>query len=117
MADSSNPKPSSLDPELLRILEAAQSGMPSPLLDDDPLVDSSLFDENASSHLALGNAYKTSMQGGVEMTDDEFTSHGGNKSLIHTDFMIGSAKMDIDGIKKDGTREPIMRQGEWAIDL
>ena len=48
MADSSNPKPSSLDPELLRILEAAQSGMPSPLLDDDPLVDSSLFDENAS---------------------------------------------------------------------
>ncbi len=47
MADSSNPKPSSLDPELLRILEAAQSGMPSPLLDDDPLVDSSLFDDNA----------------------------------------------------------------------
>ena len=76
-----------------------------------------LFDENASSHLALGNAYKTSMQDGADMTDDEFTSRGGNKSLIHVDFMIGSAEMDIDGIKQDGSREPVMRKGEWAFNV
>ena len=51
------------------------------------------------------------------MTEDEFASAGGNKSLIHTDFMIGSAEMEIDGIKEDGSREPVMRQGEWAFTV
>jgi aminopeptidase len=76
-----------------------------------------LFDENASCHLALGAAYRFSIEGGEEMTKEEFMASGGNDSLIHTDFMIGSDKMDIDGITKDGTREPIMRQGEWAFDI
>lgn len=76
-----------------------------------------LFDENASCHLALGAAYRFTMAGGKEMTKDEFMANGGNDSLIHTDFMIGSEKMDIDGITKDGIREPIMRQGEWAFEV
>ena len=51
------------------------------------------------------------------MTEEEFAANGGNKSLIHTDFMIGSDQLDIDGIYDDGTLEPIMRAGEWAFNL
>ncbi len=57
------------------------------------------------------------MQGGNEMTEEEFQANGGNFSLTHNDFMIGSDKMDIDGICADGTREPVMRSGEWAFDV
>ena len=76
----------------------------------------SLFDENASCHIALGNSYRDTIIGGEDMTNEEFEAQGGNKSLIHTDFMIGSPQMDIDGIKQDGRREPVMRAGEWAFD-
>jgi aminopeptidase len=51
------------------------------------------------------------------MTEEEFQANGGNFSLTHNDFMVGSEKMDIDGINNDGTREPIMRAGEWAFDV
>ena len=76
-----------------------------------------LIDENAASHLALGEAYPFTMRGGNEMSAEEFKAHGGNQSLIHVDFMIGSGEMDIDGVCADGTREPVMRQGEWAFDV
>lgn len=75
-----------------------------------------LYDENAANHLALGTAYRTSLEGGVDMTEDEFTAAGGNISLIHTDFMIGSGEMDVDGIREDGSTEPVMRKGEWAFE-
>ncbi len=75
-----------------------------------------LLDENASSHLALGNAYKFTIEGGEAMSDEEFSAAGGNTSLLHTDFMVGSEEMDIDGITSDGTSEPLMRGGEWAFD-
>lgn len=74
-----------------------------------------LFDENASNHLALGSAYATSIQNGAQMTQDELEAAGLNRSHIHVDFMIGNATMDIDGIKQDGSRYPIFRQGEWAF--
>jgi aminopeptidase len=89
----------------------------SPINQSGILFYNTLFDENASCHLAFGNAYRTSIKGGENMTDEEFAAEGGNKSLIHTDFMIGSAELDIDGITADGTREPVMRQGEWAFDV
>ena len=76
-----------------------------------------LFDENASCHLAIGRAYRTSLIGGEEMTDEEFMAAGGNVSLNHVDFMVGSSQMDIDGIKEDGTREPVLRSGEWAVEV
>lgn len=76
-----------------------------------------LFDENAASHIALGNAYRSSIEGGVDMTDEEFAASGGNKSLIHVDFMIGSADLDVDGIDADGSPEPVMRSGEWAFSV
>ena len=76
-----------------------------------------LFDENASNHLALGSAYRYTLKDGDQMTDEEFAQAGGNDSLIHVDFMFGSGEMDVDGLKSDGTTEPIMRQGEWAFDV
>lgn len=100
-----------------RLGEVALVPNSSPISQSGILFYNTLFDENASCHLALGSAYKSSMQGGVDMTDEEFAARGGNKSLIHVDFMIGSAKMDIDGIQADGTREPLMRNGEWAFSV
>lgn len=76
-----------------------------------------LYDENASNHLALGMAYRFSMQGGTEMTSEAFDEAGGNDSMIHVDFMIGSDAMDVTGITADGTAEPIMRAGEWAFGV
>ncbi|MGX7106570.1 aminopeptidase [Hutsoniella sourekii] len=74
-----------------------------------------LFDENASNHLAIGQAYASSIQGGVEMSQEELKSAGLNRSNVHVDFMIGNAQMNIDGITKDGQRFPIFREGEWAF--
>jgi aminopeptidase len=76
-----------------------------------------LLDENAATHLALGSAYKFSMKGGRSMSDDEFAAWGGNQSMLHIDFMIGSAEMDVDGITTRGAVEPVMRNGEWAFDV
>lgn len=76
-----------------------------------------LYDENASSHIALGAAYRFTLEGGTTMPDEDFADAGGNLSMTHVDFMIGSDKMDIDGITADGTAEPIMRAGEWAFEV
>ena len=73
-----------------------------------------LFDENASNHLALGSAYAFSLEGGTEMTREELNEAGLNKSNTHVDFMIGSDQMDIDGIKEDGSSVPVFRNGTWA---
>ena len=74
-----------------------------------------LYDENAASHIAIGRAYRFNVRGGVEMSDDAFAAAGGNDSLTHVDWMIGSDQIDVDGIAKDGTREPVMRAGEFVI--
>ena len=89
----------------------------SPIATRGHLFYNTLFDENASCHIAIGRAYRFTLTGGEELTDEEFNAAGGNTSINHVDFMIGSPQMDIDGIKEDGTREPVMRQGEWAFDL
>ena len=76
-----------------------------------------LFDENAASHIALGQAYTGCLHGGDSMTAEELAAHGANQSLIHVDWMIGSGELDIDGITQSGVAEPVMRKGEWATDL
>ncbi len=76
-----------------------------------------LIDENVASHLALGHAYRSNLIGGNELTDAEFMARGGNVSISHVDFMVGSNKLDIDGIKEDGTTEPVMRKGDWVIEV
>lgn len=74
-----------------------------------------LFDENASNHLALGQAYASSIENGTKMTQNELKEAGLNRSNVHVDFMVGNAEMNIDGILEDGTIIPIFRNGEWAI--
>lgn len=105
------------DENACRLGEAALVPHSSPISQRGILFYNTLFDENASCHIALGNSYRDTIVGGENMSEEEFKASGGNKSLIHNDFMIGSNKLDIDGIKTDGSRTPIMRQGEWAVDV
>ena len=74
-----------------------------------------LFDENASVHLALGSAYAFNLDGGKEMSKEELAAEGANDSITHVDFMIGCADMNIDAVAADGTKTPIFRAGEWVI--
>jgi aminopeptidase len=74
-----------------------------------------LYDENAASHIAIGAAYKFNVEGGVDMDSVSFQAAGGNESLTHVDWMIGSPEMDVDGVLADGSREPVMRAGEFVI--
>ncbi|MFT8883900.1 MAG: aminopeptidase [Liquorilactobacillus hordei] len=73
-----------------------------------------LFDENASNHLALGSAYPFSVIGGTKMSTTELKEAHLNISQTHVDFMVGSPDMNIDGIRSDGTRVPVFRNGNWA---
>lgn len=88
---------------------------PSPISQSGITFFNTLYDENASNHLAIGSAYPTTIQGGTTMSQEELLAHGMNTSTVHVDFMIGSDKMNIDGIKQDGTTVPIFRNGDWAI--
>lgn len=100
-----------------RLGEVALVPASSPIATRGHLFYNTLFDENASCHVAIGRAYRFTLTGGEELTEEEFNAAGGNTSINHVDFMIGSPQMDIDGLKEDGTREPVMQQGEWAFDL
>jgi len=86
----------------------------SPISQSGLIYYNTLFDENASCHVALGNSYPFTIEGGTAMTPEQLDANGYNKSLIHVDFMIGSAEMEIDGITADGTREPLFRRGNWV---
>ncbi|WP_421378584.1 aminopeptidase [Bacillus salacetis] len=87
----------------------------SPISNTNIIFNNTLFDENASCHIALGNALSICVENGKEMTQDELKEIGFNESLTHVDFMIGSAQLDIDGEREDGTIEPIFRSGNWAF--
>ena len=97
-----------------RLGEVALVPYSSPISQSGLLFFNTLFDENASSHIALGQAYSKCIRGGGAMSEDELTSRGSNKSLIHIDWMIGSDQVDVDGITQDGRAEPLMRGGEWV---
>lgn len=75
-----------------------------------------LYDENASCHLALGRPYPENIRGGEEMSPEELKEKGGNASLQHEDFMFGTADMSVDGIMHDGTVIPVFRNGSFVID-
>ncbi|WP_019910860.1 aminopeptidase [Paenibacillus sp. HW567] len=87
----------------------------SPISESNILYFNTLFDENASNHLAIGTAYAFCIEGGKEMTQDELIAHGLNTSVTHVDFMIGSSEMDIYGITADGSREAVFLKGNWAF--
>ena len=85
----------------------------SPIAQSGLLFYNTLYDENAASHVALGAAYKFTLQAGESMSDEAFERAGGNRSATHVDFMIGSGELDVEGVRPDGTAEPVMRHGEW----
>ena len=85
---------------------------PSPISQSGLIFYNTLFDENASNHLAFGSAYAFNLQGGTEMSEEELAEAGLNRSQTHVDFMVGSDKMNIDGIKEDGTIVPVFRNGD-----
>jgi len=87
----------------------------SPISQSGILFYNTLFDENASNHLAIGNAYAFNLEGGKAMSKDELFEAGLNSSFAHEDFMVGSGEMDILGVTEDGQEEPIFKQGAWAF--
>jgi aminopeptidase len=105
------------DPGAARLGELALVPHSSPVAQSGLLFYNTLFDENAASHVALGSAYKFTMSGGEHMDDDAFERAGGNRSAVHVDFMIGSPELDVDGVLPNGTSEPLMRRGEWAVEV
>ena len=97
-----------------RLGEVALVPHSSPISKSGLLFFNTLFDENAACHIALGQCYSKCFIDGGNLTPEQIAAQGGNKSLIHIDWMIGSDKTDIDGIHADGSRTPVFRGGEWA---
>src|SRR6201994_1424798 len=97
-----------------RLGEVALVPHSSPISQSGLLFFNTLFDENAASHIALGQCYSKCFVDGAKLSPEQIAAQGGNKSLIHIDWMIGSDKTDIDGVHADGRRVPVFRKGEWA---
>lgn len=97
-----------------RLGEVALVPHSSPIASSGLLFNNTLFDENAACHIALGQAYSSCLKDGDKLSKEQLSKLGANDSLIHVDWMIGSGKMDVDGVTADGKAEPLMRQGEWV---
>ena len=98
-----------------RLGEVALISYDSPISNMNVLFYNTLFDENASCHLALGNAYTMNIKNGYEMSLDELKEKGYNSSMIHVDFMFGSKDMNIIGITKDNKEIKIFKNGNFVI--
>ena len=97
-----------------RLGEVALVPHSSPISQSGLLFYNTLFDENAACHIALGQCYSKCFKNGAALSTEDVTERGGNSSMIHVDWMIGSDKIDIDGIAQDGTVTAVFRNGEWA---
>ena len=97
-----------------RLGEVALVPHGSPISQSNLLFYNTLFDENAACHIALGQCYSKCFKNGGELSSDEVIKRGGNSSMIHVDWMIGSETMNIDGINNDGNITPVFRNGDWA---
>ncbi|WP_239751338.1 aminopeptidase [Mammaliicoccus sp. H-M34] len=98
-----------------RLGEVALVPVDSPISNMNTLFYNTLFDENASCHIALGSAYAFCIEGGKEMSAKELAENGLNDSTTHVDFMIGSKSLSIDGVLENGVKEPVFRDGNWAF--
>ena len=97
-----------------RIGEVALVPHSSPISQSGIIFYNTLFDENAASHIALGQCYSKCFKGELDLSKEEISKRGGNSSMIHIDWMIGSNEIDVDGIDQSGNSVPIFRQGEWV---
>lgn len=104
-----------LDEGSSRLGEVALISHNSPISNTNILFYNTLFDENASCHLALGNAYPMNIKNGLNMTEEELEKFGYNKSMAHVDFMFGSADMEIVGITKDGKKVQVFKNGNFVF--
>ena len=105
----------SMDEGAGKLGECALIPFESPINQSGLLFYNTLFDENASCHLALGHGFNECLKGFENYTDEECKKRGVNDSMIHVDFMMGSRDMDIVGIKKTGERVQIFKNGTWAF--
>ncbi|MEE9452777.1 MAG: aminopeptidase [Paracoccaceae bacterium] len=96
-----------------RLGEVALVPHSSPISQSNILFYNTLFDENAACHIALGQCYSKCFTD-QKLSKDQITAQGGNTSIIHVDWMIGSGEIDIDGLDENGNRTPVLRKGEWA---
>ena len=87
----------------------------SPIRESGLLFYNTLFDENAACHLALGRGFTNLLRGYENMTEEECHGKGINDSIVHEDFMIGTADMSITAITEDGREVPIFKDGNWAF--
>ena len=97
-----------------RLGEVALVPHHSPIAQSGILFYNTLFDENAASHIALGQAYSTCILDGEHMSDQQLSALGANESLVHVDWMIGGPTMNVDGLSADGSAKPLMRNGNWV---
>lgn len=97
-----------------RLGEVALVPHSSPISASGLLFYNTLYDENAACHIAMGQCYAKCFKNGTSLPSEEIEQKGGNQSLIHVDWMIGSQHIDIDGITKTGEIVPVFRKGEWA---
>ncbi len=104
----------SMDEGATHLGEVALVPYDSPISNTKILFYETLYDENASCHLALGKAYPTCIEGGPDMSEEELRAHGVNDSMIHVDFMFGYKDSHIVGVKKDGTKVDVFVNGNWA---
>jgi aminopeptidase len=103
-----------IDEGACRLGEVALIPYHSPISLSNILYYETLFDENASCHLAFGAAYPTCLKDGGSLTEEQVKTAGINTSMIHVDFMVGSNDLHITGTKKDGTQIPVFIDGDWA---
>jgi aminopeptidase len=96
-----------------RLGEVALVPHSSPISKSGLLFFNTLFDENAACHIALGQCYAKCFLDGASLTPEQIAAQGGNKSLIHIDWMIGSDEVNIDGVGVNNEPVPIFRKGEW----
>ena len=97
-----------------RLGEVALISKNTPIRESETLFYDTLYDENASCHLALGIGFPECYDGGYEMDMDELRARGVNASTVHVDFMIGSDDLTITGIQADGTEVPVFVNGQWS---
>ena len=105
----------SMDEGAAYLGECALVPFDSPIRNTGILFLETLYDENASCHLALGKGFPEVLEGGYDMGDDELLEAGLNDSAAHVDFMIGTGDLSIDGIRPDGVSVPVFRNGNWAF--
>ena len=105
----------SMDEGAARLGECALIPYNSPINESGVLFYNTLFDENASCHFALGHGFNECLKGFEKLTDEECKAKGINDSMIHVDFMIGTKDMSIVGVKENGERVQIFKDGNWAF--